>query len=190
MTQFIDKLLSRRSVVANDMQAPGPSQEELQQILRAAHRVPDHGKIGPWRFVVFEGDARDDFSKKLGAIFQEENPDASAKLVDFESSRLTRAPLVIAVIASPDLQHPKVPVWEQELSVGAACQNILVAALALGYGAQWLTEWYSFSAKVDALLNLQSHEKIAGFIYIGSYEKTPDERVRPDLESRLHYWAE
>lgn len=188
MTNFIESLLTRRSVVANEMHEPGPSEEELQQILAAAHRVPDHGKIGPWRFVIFQGAARKAFSHKLGEIFAADNPEASDKLVQFESERLTRAPLVIAIIANPDLEHPKIPEWEQVLSVGAACQNILIAALTLGFGAQWLTEWYSYHPKVDALLGLSKSEKIAGFIYVGSYSEKPSERVRPALEERLHYW--
>lgn len=188
MTNFIENLLTRRSVAANDLCEPGPSDEQLQQILAVAHRVPDHGKIGPWRFVVFKGDARQDFSNKLGEIFARENPEASDKLTQFESERIIRAPLVIAVIASPVVDHPKVPQWEQLLSVGAACQNILVAALALGFGAQWLTEWYSYNEKVNVLLKLKPHEKIAGFIYIGSYREKPSERPRPALEERLSYW--
>lgn len=189
MTEFIKDLLVRRSVTASEMCEPGPTENEVQQILAAAHRVPDHGKIGPWRFVIFQGAARDAFSKKLSEIFAKENPEASEKLLQFESERLTRAPLVIAVVASPDKEHAKIPEWEQLLSVGAACQNILVAALALGYGAQWLTEWYSYSDNVNSLLELKSSEKIAGFIYIGSYKNKPDERVRPDLQERLQYWS-
>lgn len=188
MTNFIENLLTRRSVAANDLCEPGPTDDQLQQILAAAHRVPDHGKIGPWRFIVFKGDAREHFSCKLGEIFAKENPEASDKLTQFESERLVRAPLVIAVIASPVVEHPKIPEWEQILSVGAACQNILVAALALGFGAQWLTEWYSYNEKVKALLKLKASEKVAGFIYIGSYAEKPTERPRPDLQERLQYW--
>ncbi len=188
MTSFIEQLLTRRSVTANELSEPGPDRQEISQILAAAHRVPDHGKIGPWRFVIFSGDARSRFSQQLAEMYAEENPEATEKLLEFESSRLTRAPLVVAVIASP-VEHPKIPEWEQLLSVGAACQNILVAALSLGYAAQWLTEWYSYSNKVNALLELNSHERIAGFIYIGSSATKPDERQRPSLEERLRYWS-
>ncbi len=185
---LIHALHTRRSVLAKDMKAPGPSKDELDAILRAAHRVPDHGKIGPWRFVIFENEARLAFGRHLADIFAQDNPNASEKLIAFERDRFIRAPLVIAVVSSPDLEH-KVPRWEQELSAGAACQNILLAAGSLGYGAQWLTEWYAYSTKVDAVLNLEKHERIAGYIYIGSFENAPNERNRPPLESRIVHWA-
>jgi len=124
----LNTLLSRRSVLARDLTAPGPSSDQLQQILEAAHRVPDHGKIGPWRFVVFEGDARQQFSERLGEIFREDHPDTTEKCIDFERTRLMRAPLVIGVISAA-IEH-KVPQWEQVLCAGAVCQNILLAARA------------------------------------------------------------
>lgn len=188
MSSTIDTLLNRRSVLANNLREPGPTEAEIQQILAAAHRVPDHGKIGPWRFTLFTGDARVHFGEKLRAIFAADKPDASAKLLQFEADRIARAPLVIAVISAPQ-DHPKVTAWEQALSAGAACQNILLAASALGYGAQWLTEWYSYHEAVSKLLALDDNEKIAGFIYIGQFEEAPAERVRPGLEERVDYWA-
>lgn len=184
---LLEELLSRRSVLANNMQSPGPDGDQIRKILEAAHRVPDHGKIGPWRFVLFEGENRIHFGKKLRAIFKEDNPDASDKLLDFEEQRFNRAPLIIAVISSP-VEH-KVPEWEQVLSAGAACQNILLAAKSMGFGAQWLTEWYAFHPKVDALFGLKDKDKIAGFMYIGSYAEAPTERVRPDLAERIQYWS-
>lgn len=184
----MESLLTRRSVLARDMIGPGPSLEERDQILAAAHRVPDHGKIGPWRFVIFEGESREAFGESLAEIFAADNSDASEKLVTFERERLTRAPLVIAVISSP-VEH-KVPQWEQLLSSGAACQNILLAAQSLGFGAQWLTEWYAYHEKVDGLLGLTDGEKVAGFIYIGSFQDKPKERVRPDLGERVSFWGQ
>lgn len=186
-TTLIDILRTRRSVSANEMLDPGPSADELQTILEIAHRVPDHGKIGPWRFVVFQDEARLRFGEQLAAIFANNNPDASAKLLEFERTRLARAPLVIAVISAP-LEH-KVPEWEQRLCIGAICQNILLAASALGYGANWLTEWYSYDADVERLLKLTGKEKIAGFIYIGTAKNKPEERVRPQLDERVNYWG-
>ena len=188
MNATLDLLLTRRSVHANDLVGPGPSAEEVDLILRAAHRVPDHGKIGPWRYVIFTGDARAVFSRKLGDIFARDNPDATDKLLEFEAQRLTRAPLVIAVISAPDINHPKIPEWEQILSAGAACQNILVATTALGFGAQWITEWYSYDEEVGDLLKLNPDERVAGFIYIGSFKEKPEERPRPDLAERVWYW--
>lgn len=184
---LLDIITTRRSVSAKDMCEPGPSSEQLQTLLQAAHRVPDHGKLGPWRFVIFQGAARADFSRKLAAIYREENPDATEKLLQFQAEILTRAPLVIAVISTAG-PHVKIPEWEQVLSAGAACQNILLAAHSMGFGAQWLTEWYGYSKKVNALFNMKDHHRIAGFIYIGSYQEKPEERVRPSLEERITYW--
>lgn len=185
---LLDIITTRRSVSVKDMDAPGPTQEQLQVLLHAAHRVPDHGKLGPWRFVIFQSDARQDFGRQLAEIYGEENPDATDKLLQFQTDLLTRAPLVIAVISTAG-PHVKVPEWEQILSAGAACQNILLAAHTMGFGAQWLTEWYSYNAKVKSLLNMEDHHQVAGFIYIGSYKEKPEERVRPNLEERIHYWG-
>ena len=179
-----DFLLERRSVSEKDMCEPGPNEEQLDIILRAAHRVPDHGKIGPWRFVIFQGDAREAFGDQLARKFAKKQEDASKKQIEFERERFMRAPLIIAVVSSP-VNHPNVPEWEQVLSAGAACQNVVLAAHALGFGAQWLTEWYAYDKRIAKKLSLTSEEKIAGFIYIGSYENKPSERTRPDLNERI-----
>ncbi len=184
----IDLLLARRSVAPKDLCEPGPSAEQLEQILRCAHRVPDHGKLGPWRFVVFEGEARADFGNRLGEIYQGDFPELGVDLSSVQQQLLLRAPLVIAVISTAG-PHVKIPEWEQVLSAGAACQNILVAASSLGFGACWLTEWYSYHPKVKALLGLEEHHAIAGFIYIGTAKQKPDDRVRPPLAERLVYWS-
>lgn len=186
-TTITDFLLKRRSVSAKDLTEPGPSNEQLEVILQAAHRVPDHGKIGPWRFVVFQGEGREKFGHKLAKRFKKKHDDASDKLVEFEAQRFMRAPVVIAVISST-VKHEKVPEWEQVLSAGAACQNLLVAAHGLGFGAQWLTEWYAYDKKIAKELSLTDAENIAGFIYIGSYGETPDERQRPDLNQRIRFY--
>jgi len=183
----LELLLTRRSVMSKDMISPGPSKVELDNILKAGHRVPDHGKLGPWRFVVFEGNARSHFGEELAKIYAKANPDSKEAVLDFQRSMLMRAPLVIAVISTAG-EHVKIPEWEQVLSAGACCQNMLLAAHAQGYCAQWLTEWYSFNGEVAVLLNLKAEHRIAGFIYIGSSEKTPEERVRPDLNERVTYW--
>jgi len=182
----INHLLSRRSVLARDLKTPGPDQHQLEQILAAAHRVPDHGKIGPWRFLIFAGDSRDKFGRELAKIFFRDNPDTTEKCIDFEKERFVRAPLVIAVISSP--REHKVPQWEQVLSAGAVCQNILHAARSLGFGAQWLTEWYAYHAETRRLMQLEEQEKIAGFIYIGSFDQVPTERNRPVLSERIRHW--
>ncbi|WP_096084719.1 nitroreductase family protein [Agaribacterium haliotis] len=186
---LLNALHSRRSVLANNMCEPGPNDEELHDILKAAHRVPDHGKIGPWRFFVFRGDKRAEFGAILKLRFAQKENSASAKLLEFEAQRFMRAPIVIGVSSNPNLQH-KVPVWEQELSAGAACQNILLAAQALGFKAQWVTEWYAFDEDINKVLELNENERMAGFIYIGSTKEEPSERVRPDLNERIIHWGE
>lgn len=184
----LDLLLTRRSVAPRDMIEPGPTSDELQMILRCAHRVPDHGKLGPWRFVVFTGAARADFGAEIGAIYQADFPDVNADLASVQQQLFTRAPTVIAVISTA-APHAKIPEWEQVLSAGAACQNILVAATTLGYSACWLTEWYSYHPKVKVLLGMEPNHNIAGFIYLGSCKEKPEERVRPPLEERLTFWG-
>lgn len=169
------------------MVAPGPNAQNIQDILQAAHRVPDHGKIGPWRFIVFSDGARATFGQTLKDIYAAQNPDASAKLLEHQQNLLLRAPVVIAVIASPNREH-KVPEWEQNLAIGAACQNLLVATHALGFVGQWLTEWCSYSDAVNQSLKLAPHERIAGFMYLGSAAQAPTERARPDLSERITYW--
>jgi nitroreductase len=186
--ETLNLLLTRRSVKAAEMIEPGPSAQQIEQLLCAAHRVPDHGKIGPWRFVVVTGNARIDFGQHLQKIYTTEHPEASEKLIDHQATLLLRAPCVIVVIASPDLEHPKVPEWEQLLSVGAACQNLLLATHALGFVGQWLTEWCAYSPGVNQLLKLADHEKIAGYIHVGSMATQPEERPRPSLNDRVRYW--
>lgn len=184
----LELLKTRRSVKAAEMIAPGPDSKALADILEAAHRVPDHGKIGPWRFIVFDGDARATFGEKLANIYQAKNTDSTEKLIDHQRNMLTRAPVVVCVVFSPDVNHPKVPLWEQQLAVGAVCQNLLVATHALGFVGQWLTEWYSFDSGVDTLLDLKDNECVAGFMYLGSSQQKPDERPRPPLSERITHW--
>ncbi len=185
--ETIDLLLQRRSVSPRDMQGEGPTAEQIDTLLRAAHRVPDHGKLGPWRFVVFTGDGRAEFGRRLGAIYQEDFPAVAADLAAVQEQLFLRAPVIIAVISTAG-PHVKIPEWEQVLSAGAACQNILVASHALGFKACWLTEWYSYHPKVKNLLGLEPQHNIAGFIYIGNYPGTPEDRVRPSLADRITYW--
>ncbi len=183
----ITLLTRRRSATAVTMAEPGPSPAQRDQLLRIGARVPDHGKLSPWRFIVFEGAARAEFGDFLGETFAAANPDATDAQVRFEADRLTRAPLVVAVI-SRVLEKHKVPEWEQILSSGAVCQNILIAASAMGFGAQWLTEWYAFDPEIKNRLGLRSGERIAGFIYIGSVTEEPIERARP--AAQIEFWGQ
>jgi nitroreductase len=188
MTEIIDFLLPRRSVTARNLTEPGPTEAQLDQILRAAHRVPDHGKLGPWRFIVLKGDARAKFGEVLGAAFQKENPDAFEELVEVEKERFQRAPVVVTVTSRVTPGH-KIPEWEQTLSSGAACMNMLNAAHALGLAAQWITEWPAYNADVAAALGVRDQERIAGFIYIGTPAQPPEERTRPEIGDIVTEWT-
>lgn len=183
---MLDLLLTRRSAKAIDMTPPGPTSAESELILRAGHRVPDHGKLGPWRFILFEGEARSQFGEILRRVATDNEPNADEKKLTFEADRFTRAPLVVAVVSK--VEPGKIPEWEQVLSAGAVCQNMLVAAHALGYAAQWLTEWYAYDGEVGAAMGLEPGERVAGFIYIGTRTSAPDERPRPDLAQRISRW--
>jgi nitroreductase len=176
----IDLLRTRRSVKPREMTPPGPSAAELETILTIGARVPDHGKLAPWRFIVFEGDARERAGEVIAKVFVQKNPNASATDIEIEKRRLTDAPLVIGVV-SFTRPHPKVPAWEQELSAGASAMNMVTAATALGYGACWLTGWFAFDRDVLEGFGLKADEKFAGFIHIGTPSKPSQDRPRPSL---------
>ena len=184
----MDFLLNRRSSKPALLANPGPSPEQLQQILTAAARVPDHKKLVPWRFIVFEGEARAAFGRELADICakEEAEPPSDVRL-QTERNRLTRAPLVVAVI-SRIAQPPKVPEIEQLLSAGAVCMNLCHAANAHGFATSWITEWYAFSPGVAALLGLEQGEAVAGFIYVGTASERQPDRDRPDLGTITTYW--
>jgi len=176
----IDFLKTRRSVKPREMSGPGPSAAELETILTVGARVPDHGKLTPWRFIVFEGDARARAGDVIAQVFAQKNPQAPSAEIEIEKRRLMDAPLVIAVVSFTK-PHPKVPPWEQELSAGASAMNIVTAATALGYGANWLTGWFAFDRDVLDRLGLKPEEKIAGFVHIGTPSKPIEDRPRPAL---------
>ena len=154
--------------------------QQLQQILAAASRTPDHGKLFPWRFIVFEGDAR----KRMGELLVEcllvSEPQAAAERVEMERGRFLRAPVVIGVVSRVREAIP-IPEWEQILSAGAACQNLVLAAHALGFVANWITEWPAYNPDVKSRLGLKPGERIAGFIYVGTSAVALEERPRPSL---------
>src|SRR3984885_5024449 len=176
----LELLKIRRSVKPREMGSPGPSPDELETILTIGARVPDHGKLTPWRFIVFEGDARIRAGEIIAKVFARKNPGAPAADVDVEKRRLTDAPLVIGVVSFTK-PHPKVPPWEQELSAGASAMNIVTAATALGYGAAWLTGWFAFDRDALDGLGLKADEKLAGFIHTATLSKSSEDRPRPAL---------
>ena len=189
LPEALERISSRRSVKAMDLQEPGPNSPALDAILDAGLRVPDHGKLGPWRLVTFTGTARAEFGHILAARWQALYADANAAQVLFEQNRFLRAPVVVAVISERKPDH-KIPEWEQILSAGAVCQNLLVAANLAGFAAQWLTEWYTYDAHIQTLFGVGDSEDIAGFIYIGSAASKPSERQRPENQSRIQPWQQ
>jgi nitroreductase len=181
----MDLLLSRRSGSAKAMGKPGPDRKQLADILKAGARAPDHGKLFPWRFIVFEGDGRKRAGDILADVAQADGE--RDKQVEEERARFTRAPVVIGVVSAARELH-KIPVWEQELSAGAVCQNILVAATALGFVGNWLTEWYAYHPAVKDRLGLKAGERIAGFLYLGSAKDALEERPRPEMETIVSWF--
>ncbi len=180
MTDALTLLKTRKSPKIFDIAGPGPSPAEVEEMLSVASRVPDHGKLAPWRFVLFEGDARARAGETIASVFLADNPDADADRVAIERGRLARAPLVVAVV-SKAAPHVKIPEWEQTLSGAAACTLLVLAAHALGYAATWLTEWYAYDARVRAGLGLAENERIVGFVHIGTLARPQEDRPRPAL---------
>ena len=173
-------LRRRRSVPPMTMAGPGPTRDEMDTMLSLAARVPDHGKLAPWRFIVFEGEARARAGDLIAAIYAEDNPEVPASRLDLERRRLQHAPSVVAVVSRAG-PHVKIPEWEQVMSAGAASMNLVVAANALGFATAWLTEWYSYDPRVAAALGLAEAERLAGFVHIGRATTAVEDRVRPVL---------
>lgn len=181
-------LKTRRSAKAAQLTEPGPSSEELETILTCAARVPDHKRVVPWRFIVFEGDARRRFGEVLAqALVAEDKEVPSQVRLETERGRLLRAPTVVCVV-SRVVPTPGAPEWEQILSCGAAAFNLCLAANALGYGTCWITEWYSYSPGVRAALGLTENERAAGFVYIGTAKERQPDRERPVLSGIVSRW--
>ncbi|ANL34395.1 nitroreductase family protein [Rhizobium phaseoli] len=178
--KLIDYLAVRRSIPAFQMCEPGPEKAEIEEILRLASRVPDHGKIAPWRFIVYRGQDRVRLGEALLKLALETKPDLSEEMIQVERTRFTRAPVVVAVVSKAG-PHIKIPEWEQLMSAGALCLNVILSANAHGYVANWLTEWFAYDERAYPLLGVGSDEKVAGFIHIGSTTFPAIERPRPEL---------
>jgi len=180
-------LALRRSSSADRMTGPGPSAETLEAILTIAARVPDHRRVFPFRFIVFEGHARRRAGEVLAERFAATTPDATPDKVEVERRRFERAPVVVAVVARIDKAH-RTPEWEQVLTNGAVCLNLLLAASAFGFAANWLTEWCAYDDGVLAGLGLSPDEKISGLIYLGSAAEPPRERLRPVMTDIVSWY--
>ncbi|SON55444.1 putative NAD(P)H nitroreductase YdjA [Hartmannibacter diazotrophicus] len=189
MTDAIELLSTRRSISAAFLAEPAPDDAQLKTLLTIASRVPDHGKLAPWRFILYRGEAREIVGQKLVDIARQRDPNISEARLQEDRNRFSRAPLVIGVV-SRAAEHVKIPVWEQQLSAGAAAMNLVTAAHAMGFAAQWLTEWVVYDDKASAMLGAGEGERFAGFVHIGTSTVPPQDRPRPDLAEIVSDWQE
>lgn len=180
----VDFLAKRRSASAMTLTAPGPDDTQLSDLLRLAARVPDHGKLSPWRFVILRGAAKDAFAERIAALADSQANPVKAKAA---LRKLTRPPVAVAVISR--FIPGEIPEWEQRLSAAAVCQQMLLAAAALGWGANWITDWYAYDSKARDILGLDPGEQVAGFLYLGTASEAPQERARPDVAALTSQWS-
>ncbi|MET1410945.1 nitroreductase [Roseibium sp. HPY-6] len=186
--EVLDFLRKRRSHPAVTMSEPSPNEDQINDFLTIAARVPDHGKLAPWRFILFRREHGEAIGKRLAEIYERKNGPLDKDQREKELTRFLRAPLIIGVVSTAR-EHPKIPVWEQQLSAGAVCMNLVSAAAAGGFASQWLTEWYSFDEEAASWLGAAENEQFAGFIQIGTPTQAPVERPRPELSALVHEWS-
>ena len=187
LTDALSLLSRRRSVSPALLAGPGPDAGELETLLRLASRVPDHGKLAPWRFIVFAGEARERAGRAAMDIRLLDRPDLDEAGREAERTRFSRSPLVIGVV-SRAAPHVKVPEWEQVLSAGASAMALECAAAALGFASTWLTEWVAYDARFRERIGLADHERIAGFVHVGRVQNPPEDRPRPALAEIVTYF--
>ncbi|MGA9422765.1 MAG: nitroreductase [Rhodanobacteraceae bacterium] len=187
---LLELLNARRSVPARQLGEPAPHGETLDALLAAAIRVPDHGKLVPWRLLLLRGDARTRLGDAISAIHRRNEPDVADKALAKDRERFGFAPLVVIVIARIESEHPKIPAQEQLLSAGCVAHNLLIGAHAQGFAAQWLTGWPAYDREVASLLGLAANERVIGFIHIGTAREEVPERGRPEVSTILSEWHE
>ncbi len=180
-------LKSRRTAKAKDMVAPGPTPEQLRDILSIALRTPDHGKLAPWRFVVIDSDQRSAFAAMLHTAYRMDRPEPGKLEIEAIDRFAFQAPTLVVALSSP-VEPSKIPLWEQHLSAGAATMNLMHGAHAHGFGACWLTGWAAYSSYVAAALGLTTTESISGFIFIGTPGGSMEERPRPEYDKQISLW--
>jgi nitroreductase len=188
-SSLLSFLKTRKSASAKAMGPPGPNASQLNEMLSIAVRVPDHGKLAPWRFIVFRGEARARAGKALAARYAELNPTHGAETVAFMGGLLTRAPVVVAVISTA-APHVKIPVWEQQLSSAAVCFNLVLAAQAFGFDAQWQTDWIAYDEGAKAIIGAKENEAISGFVYTGTSTVPLEDRPRPEPSALVTHWGQ
>lgn len=187
-SRTLDFLLQRSSTPISAIGQPGPNDADIETMIRAATRVPDHGRLTPWRFIIYRNAAREEVGRYLADLAEEREGPLPEARREQELKRFARAPIVIGVISSP-VAHERIPEWEQFLSAGAAAMNLCIAANALGYATNWITNWYSSDEKGRMLLGLAPHERVAGFVHIGSCDMKVPERPRAELSEIVSEYA-
>ncbi|MHA1523329.1 MAG: nitroreductase family protein [Alphaproteobacteria bacterium] len=184
----INLLANRRSATARELTEPGPDAGEIQTLMQIAARVPDHGKLAPWRFIVVREGRGAPLGKALADAYRQAEPEVTEQKIEKMQASFASSPVVVCVVSKAG-DHPKIPEWEQVLSAGAVCQNLLVGAAALGFGAQWLTGWCAYSPQAAAVLGLGAGERVAGFIHLGTSQQIMPDRVRPALGEIITDWS-
>lgn len=184
----IDFLLARKSQPINELAEPGPDDAQIETLIRIAARVPDHGRLAPWRFIVYRGDARARVGELLAARAVEREGDLPPARIEQEKARFSRAPLVIGVVHAP-VDNPKIPKWEMFLSGGAAAMNLVTAATAMGFGANWISNWYADDEEGRRIVGLAPDERVIGFVHIGTHTGPGFERPRPDPRKLVSEYA-
>jgi nitroreductase len=181
-SSIIEFMLARSSAPIPELREPAPDDAEIRTMLTIASRVPDHGRLEPWRFIIYRGDARHRIGEQLAELAERREGPLTEGRRNQDLTRFSRAPLVIGVVSSPK-ENPKIPQWEMLLSGGAAAMNLIVAANALGYKTNWITNWYSDVEEGRRILGLAPHERVVGFVHIGSFDGDVPERPRPDVSN-------
>lgn len=187
MPDALDLLKTRRSVSAFLLGDPGPSDAEIRQMVEIAARVPDHGKLAPWRFVLYRREQAAALAERLMPLFHAKFPSIDPQRAEQEKDRFARAPITIGVLSRAG-SHPKIPEWEQVLSAGAATMNLVVAAHALGYAAQWVTDWCAYDPAAASVLGAKEGERFVGFVHVGTAKEKPADRPRPAVDEILTEW--
>jgi nitroreductase len=184
-----DYLKARRTIPAAQLREPAPDQDTLQKMLTIAARVPDHGKLAPWRFIVFDSASRDRVVEGLVRIAETAADEKERRYRADKARGFRDAPLVVGIVSAADANHPKIPLWEQQLSAGAVGMNLLHAAQAFGFAGQWLTGWYAYDEAAARWLGVREGERFAGLVHIGTPNVPPTERDRPDVNALVTRWG-
>jgi nitroreductase len=177
-------LKSRKSASAKAMMGPGPSNSQIEEILDIAVRVPDHGKLSPWRLILIEGEGRLTIGQGFAEVWANNNPNHGTESLDFQRGLFMRAPVILIVVSTAAI-HGKIPIWEQQMSSAAVCYNVVLAATALGFDAQWQSDWVAYDEGAKAVMGVAPHEKVSGIIYIGTSSAPLEDRPRPNVSSML-----